>query len=249
MLELDLDLDHSGTPPGPEVLECEKGWVYAVLMGVGGYFGAFTYSVRGGVFCNAQTANFVLLAMALGNGAWGRAAYYLIPMSAYLLGTVVSEALPGPIRRRGLIRWDTLLVLVEMLVVAILGALPESAPYQVSQIAINFICSMQYNTFRQAGGIPMATTFCTNHVRQTGIALVRVIHSQGGPAHVKKFLTHLLMLGVFVAGGAAATILCRYLQDRALWVTLVPLAVVFFRLLRADLIKERGTFDRPPKGH
>ena len=45
MLELDLDLDHSGTPPGPEVLECEKGWVYAVLMGVGGYFGAFTYSL------------------------------------------------------------------------------------------------------------------------------------------------------------------------------------------------------------
>ena len=30
---------------------------------------------------------------------------------------------------------------------------------------------MQYNTFRQAHGIPMATTFCTNHIRQAGVSL------------------------------------------------------------------------------
>ena len=40
-------------------------------MGVAGFYGAFTYSIRGGVFCNAQTANFVLFAMAwaMANGA------------------------------------------------------------------------------------------------------------------------------------------------------------------------------------
>ena len=48
-------------------LECEKKWVFLTLMGVAGFYGAFTYSIRGGVFCNAQTANFVLFAMALGN--------------------------------------------------------------------------------------------------------------------------------------------------------------------------------------
>ena len=146
-------------------LECEKKWVYQVLIFVAGYYGAFTYCVRGGVFCNAQTANLVLFAMAVGKARWSDAVYYLIPMAAYVLGAIVSEILPKPVKNTSKIRWDTLLILVEIVVVCVLGFIPESAPYQISQIAVNFICSMQYNTFRQAQGVPMATTFCTNHVR------------------------------------------------------------------------------------
>jgi uncharacterized membrane protein YoaK (UPF0700 family) len=46
--------------PENDYLECEKKTSFFILMFVGGFFGAFTFSVRGGVFCNAQTANFVL---------------------------------------------------------------------------------------------------------------------------------------------------------------------------------------------
>jgi uncharacterized membrane protein YoaK (UPF0700 family) len=148
-----------------EFLECERWWIFALLMAVGGYFGAFTYSIRGGVFCNAQTANFVLFAMALGNMNWSKALYYIIPMSAYLLGAILSESLALKVKKYHLLRWDTILVGFEIIVVLLLGFLPESAPFQISQVIINFICSMQYNTFRQAQKVPMATTFCTNHRR------------------------------------------------------------------------------------
>ena len=47
-------------------LECEKNWIFLTLIMIGGYYGAYTFCVRGGVFCNAQTANIVLLGMALG---------------------------------------------------------------------------------------------------------------------------------------------------------------------------------------
>ena len=72
--------------------ESQRWLIFAILMGVGGFYGAFTYTIRGGVFCNAQTANFVLFAMALGDGLWKKALYYLIPMSAYFLGAFLSEA-------------------------------------------------------------------------------------------------------------------------------------------------------------
>ena len=62
--------------PENDDLECEKWWTFVLLMFVGGFFGAFTYSIRGGVFCNAQTANFVLSAVALGNGRWNESLYY-----------------------------------------------------------------------------------------------------------------------------------------------------------------------------
>lgn len=67
-------------------LECERNRVFWLLMMCGGMLGAFTYCVRGGVFCNAQTGNIVLFGMAVGNGNWKGAAYLLVPITAYGLG-------------------------------------------------------------------------------------------------------------------------------------------------------------------
>lgn len=232
-----------------EYLECEKKWVYQTLIFIAGFYGAFTYSIRGGVFCNAQTANFVLLAMAIGNGKWSEALYYLVPMSAYLLGAVMSEALPKPMKKLKLIRWDTLLIFIEMIVVIGLGFIPEKAPYQISQIAINFICSMQYNTFRQAQGIPMATTFCTNHVRQVGIGLWSGLKSNGDKAQLKKSFEHFIMLLFFTLGGVASTVLCNLILGKAIWFSLIPLGVILVNFLYADLKKEKSRMAQKPHGH
>ncbi len=158
-----------------EYLLCEQNWVYYTLIMVSGFWGAFTYLLRGNVFCNAQTGNVVLLGLAIGSGKVRQAIYYLIPISAYLAGAFLSEILPNPIKHSMQIRWDTLLIGVEILAVVILGFIPESFPVQISQVAINFIASMQFNTFRQAQGTPMATTFATNHIRQIGIGLAKEI--------------------------------------------------------------------------
>ncbi len=231
-----------------QYLECEKLWIFGVLMMAGGFLGAYTYSVRGGVFCNAQTANFVLFAMALGKGNWSGAAYYLIPMTAYGAGAVLSEILPKKVKKSHVIRWDTLLIGVEILVIGVLGLIPDSAPYQISQVAINFICSMQYNTFRQAQGIPMATTFCTNHLRQLGIHLGKWLQKRDRSA-LKRGGYHFIMLSVFVAGGVAATLLCRFFLGRAVWGAALILLVAFVDLLHADLTKEREKLDQIPSGH
>ena len=230
-----------------DYLECEKIWIFALLMVVGGYLGAFTYVLRGGVFCNAQTGNLVLLGIALGEKNWSRALYLILPISAYFLGALVSEAIAGPIRKRHLIRWDTLFIMIEMVTIIILGLIPENAPYQITQVTVNFICSMQYNTFRQAQGIPMATTFCTNHLRQLAIALAKY-GKHRDHAQLVRLLSHLLMLAVFVAGVAVSTILCHIFRGRAAFFALVPLAIILIDFLYADLKKDRG-LDRIPRGH
>lgn len=231
-----------------QYLVCEGFLTYGLLMAVGGWLGAFTYTLRGGVFCNAQTGNFVLLSMALGNARWGEAAYYFIPITAYMAGAFVSELLFERMRRRSRLRWETALVGLEMLVVFALGLVPDSAPCQISQIVINFICSMQYNTFRQLRGVPMATTFCTNHIRQVGANLAKCAcgREEEGRRRVR---IHAGMLGAFVAGGAASAVLCRLAGGRAIWGAGVLLAVIFGALLYADLKKERALHDRLPGGH
>lgn len=111
-----------------------------------------------------------------------------------------SRALRGAaihVKKFGLVRWDTLLVGIEVLVTFMLGLLPETAPYQITQVAVNFICSMQYNTFRQAEGTPMSTTFCTNILRQVGINFVKWLR-KGKSDSLGRSVKHLCMLGTFV---------------------------------------------------
>lgn len=229
-------------------LECERMGIFLILMMSGGFMGSYTYILKGGVFCNAQTSNILLLGISLGTMEWKRAAYLLLPISAYFLGSVVSEVLPVYVRKKELLRWDTLLVGIEIAVLAVLGCLPDSVPVQVFQVSINFICSMQYNTFRQAQGIPMATTFCTNHLRQTGIHVAIWIRKKN-PSSLKRSLRHLEMLGSFVAGATVGAVMCHYFGGRAIWGAAVLMAFAFFDLLRADLGREKGKLYQVPSGH
>lgn len=232
-------------------LACERNWVYFTLIWVAGFWGAYTYLLRGNVFCNAQTGNVVLMGMALGSGHWLEGLYYVIPISAYLLGAFVSELAPNPVKHHLSMRWDTLLMGIEMAMVLFLGALPETAPVQIAQVGINFVASMQYNTFRQAEGVPMATTFATNHIRQIGIGLAKEFHHRhdGDKSHRLKLKKHAKMLLFFSLGAVVGTVFCHLMLGRAIWLTMLPLGVVFGTLLHADHTTERALVEQKPAGH
>lgn len=234
-----------------EYLLCEKNWVYYTLMAVSGFYGAFTYLLRGGVFCNAQTGNVLLMGLAFGAGKWSKALYYLIPIFAYILGSFLSELLPNPVKHKLSIRWETLLMGVEMCVVLFLGFLPESAPMQISQIAVNFIASMQYNTFRQAQGTPVATTFATNHIRQISVALAAEL--KGGDdkdkSHRVKLKKHFFMVVSFFVGASVGTVLCNAFQGKAILFTLIPLCHLFILFANEDFRYGKENLERKPMGH
>lgn len=231
-----------------EYLTCERRIVFVLLMITAGMMGAYTYVLRGGVFCNAQTANIVMMAIAFGQKDWSLGFYFFIPIVAYGMGAFLSEMLPRTVKKTGCLRWDTCLIAIEMVVLFIIGFLPLQLPHQIVQVLINFIASMQYNTFRQAEGIPMATTFCTNHVRQLGVGLAKMIHKKDKAAR-HRMLVHLLMLIGFFFGACILTIACYFFQEKAIWIAIVPMAVNFAMLLYADLIKERGMLWKVPRGH
>lgn len=216
---------------------------------VAGFYGGYTYSCRGGVFCNAQTANFVLFGMAIGTADWSTALYYLIPMASYLSGTIISELLPKPVKKISHIRWDTVFVAFEMIMILIIGFIPASAPVQICQIMINFICAMQYNTFRNAENIPAATTFCTAHTRAVGVNFIKWLKHKNEKEYLKTSAFHALMITSFIIGSLLAAFLCRFFDTQAIWFAEILLAAVFIDLLYADLTKEKGLLDRIPKGH
>ena len=215
-------------------LTCEHVSVFYLLMLNSGIMGAYTYGVRGGVFCNSQTANFLMLGISLGEGNFKHALFYFIPISAYVLGAIASEILPTPIKLYGLFRCDTWLVGFEALILFIIGFIPTTVPDPVVQVAVNFIASMQYNTFRQAEGIPMATTFCTNHIRQVGIGVAKLFrqHDQKG---FHRGMEHLGMIVCFCVGAFLLSVFCKFMNEKSIWIALIPLLILFYRLAHADL--------------
>lgn len=221
-------------PAEPHYLTCERNWVYFTLIAVAGFWGAYTYLLRGNVFCNAQTGNVVLMGLALGSAEWAKAGYYLVPISAYILGAFLSE-----------------LMLIEMIAVLGLGFLPETAPVQICQVVINFVASMQYNTFRQAEGVPVATTFATNHIRQIGVGLAKELRHRhsADKSHRRKLARHCGMLFFFILGAVTGTVFCHLLVGRAIWLTMIPLGIIFLTLLHADRTTEKELVEQKPAGH
>ena len=94
----------------------------------------------------------------------------------------------------------------------------------------------------------MATTFCTNHLRQAGVWLVKGLRKKDR-TYLKRFLQHGRMIVLFVAGAAAGAVLCRYVWGKAVWGASVVYLIVFLDLLYADLKKEKGQLGRVPSGH
>ena len=140
----------------------------ALLAVAGGFFDAYTYLCRGGVFANAQTGNIVLLGLELAEREWLRALAYLAPILAFALGVVVAEV----VKRRGKARqaggagmhWRQVIVLAEIVLLAVAAFLPQRMDMAVN-ILISFVCAMQVEAFRKVRGSAFATTMCTGNLR------------------------------------------------------------------------------------
>ena len=85
----------------------ERLFFFALLMFVGGFYGGYTYSLRGKVFANAQTANLVMMMLSFGNGDWKRGLYSFVPLTAYICGGCFAELLGERLNRKNGLRADS----------------------------------------------------------------------------------------------------------------------------------------------
>ncbi len=122
-----------------------------LLAGAGGFLDAYTFIGRGGVFANAQTGNIVLLAAAAGERHWPTALLHVPPILAFMLGVALAETLARPTARRIVRRPARFVLVAEIVVLLIVGALPPQVPDQVVTAAIAFTSALQVDVPVAAG--------------------------------------------------------------------------------------------------
>lgn len=195
------------------------------LMLAGGFFDAYSYLCRGGVFANAQTGNIVLLGISLAQRDWFLALQYLLPIIVFAVGVYVAERLKWRWQERRDLHWRQIILLIEIAVIfgtAFLGAHWN----WLANSMISFVCALQVESFRKIRGNACATTMCTGNLRSAAEAM-HSYQKTGNPLLLRKSLLYYLLVIVFVIGALFGGIFTSWLQYKAVLVGLIPLLVCF----------------------
>ena len=213
-----------------------------LLAMVGGYLDAYTYIGRGEVFANAQTGNIVLLGIYAAQGHWMHALLVVPPIAAFILGVVVAEAIKK-FASRGLIHnWAQGVLLLEMMILIIVGFVPDGVPDLFVTVTISFIASVQVSSFRTLIDSPYSSTMCTGNLRIASKALYEAVtqHERSAAKRAGRFY---LIISAFLLGAILGGILTDLFNEQSIWAAVLILLASFFMLFHDKKRQKRVRTD------
>lgn len=182
---------------------------------VGGFLDIYTYLLKGHVFANAQTGNIVLMGLKLANQDYLGAIYYLIPVSAFFLGIIISEYIKHKLNKVKYVEWQHLIIVIEIIILAIIAFIPKEVPDLLCNVTIGLVCSLQVNAFKTTNGLPYASTMCTGNLRSAGQKLSAYLFKRDQTA-LKHCWHYLIIILSFIIGAILATLLISIFNQTAL---------------------------------
>lgn len=179
----------------------------------GGLQDAYSYFVRGKVFANAQTGNFVLMAMDFFTGNFRDGAKYILPIVAFGGGIFVAEQMKGRIAMSGRVHWRQFVLLLEILILGIVGFIPVTeALNPVANALTSFACAMQIQAFKKVNGYSYASTMCIGNIR-SGMEAFSAYLRLKETKLLQKALQYFTVIFVFFIGAGLGSLLSLVAGD------------------------------------
>ncbi len=191
----------------------------------GGLQDAYTYSCRGGVFANAQTGNIVLMSIRLFHGQWAEALKYLIPVLAFLLGTLAAQHIRRFYGARRCLHWRQLVLALEMALLWAVGFLSQEGN-PLANALVSFVCAMQVQAFRKVRGHVYASTMCIGNMR-SGMEALHTYLCTRERAALQQALVYLGVIVLFAIGAGTGALLTERFGEKAIWASSLLLLVSF----------------------
>ena len=212
--------------------QMSESFLTAVFLSLsGGLQDAYTYLFRGKVFANAQTGNIVLLSANLMDGNWERVVHYLVPLCAFALGVLTAEKMRERFREMQKLHWRQLVVLDEVLLLFIVGFLPQEQNLLANAV-VSFACAMQVQAFRKVDGYAFASTMCIGDLR-SGVEALCIWRKTREPQAKDRMLRYFGIILLFAIGAGIGSKSSAMLGGRAIWIScgflLVSFALMFIR--------------------
>ena len=215
--------------------QMSESFLTAVFLSLsGGLQDAYTYLFRGKVFANAQTGNIVLLSANLIDGQWGRVLHYLIPLCSFALGVLAAEQMRERFRTMQRLHWRQLVVLGEVLLLFVVGFLPERFNL-LANAMVSFSCAMQVQAFRKVEGYAFASTMCIGDLR-SGVEAFCIWRKSHEPQAKDRMQRYFGIILLFAVGAGIGSVGAGHLGGKAIWISCLLLLVSFaLMFIREDL--------------
>ena len=198
----------------------------ALLAIIGGFFDAYSYLCRDGVFANAQTGNIVLFGIKIANGEYNLAGHYLVPIIAFALGVFIAEIMRrffGKYQNK--FHWRQAVVIIEIFLVIIVAYLPQKYN-MVANTSISFICALQVETFRKVRGSAFSTTMCTGNLRSLTEQLAKWYIDKDKDA-IFKAIRYAMIIFYFIMGAVMGVFGVKYFAEQSVIFCSLVLLVAF----------------------
>ena len=202
----------------------------------GGLQDAYTYLFRGKVFANAQTGNIVLLSSNIMDGQWDRVLHYLVPLCAFALGVLVAEKMRESFCNMQRLHWRQLVVLGEVLLLFIVGFLPQEQNLLANAI-VSFSCAMQVQAFRKVNGYAFASTMCIGNLR-SGMESLCAYGKTKDKKILRKSGNYFGIIFLFAVGAALGGHMIGYIGARTIWISCIILLISFLCMFIKEEKKE-----------
>ena len=217
--------------------QMSESFLTAVFLSLsGGLQDAYTYLFRGKVFANAQTGNIVLLSSNLMDGNWERVLHYLVPLCAFALGVLTAEKMQEHFRNMQRLHWRQLVVLGEVLLLFLVGFLPQEQNLLANAI-VSFSCAMQVQAFRKVNGYAFASTMCIGNMRSGMDSLCSWVLNRN-PAALKKSFYYWGIILLFALGAGLGSLTLDLCGAKAIWLSCLLLAVSFCLMFLKEDVEE-----------
>jgi uncharacterized membrane protein YoaK (UPF0700 family) len=212
-----------------KLLPTEDGWDLTrgtMLALGGGYLDGYTYVNHGRVFANSMTGNVVLLGINCFESSWKQGLRHLPPIVMFMLGIAAARILMVP-RIAALVRKPALLVLIlEIVTLAVLSLLRDTAPDIWFTMSIAFVASMQVETFNKIHGKNYNSTFATGNLRTLSEGITDWVFAHESQDARRRITDFSLICGGFALGAILAGLLAKRMGNHALWIEILLVSCV-----------------------
>ncbi len=186
----------------------------AILAAAGGFLDGYTFIGRGNVFANTQTGNLILLGVNLARGRIAASISYLIPVTAFLLGSYITERIRLRYSSLKHIEWRQIVVAAEALVLVLISFMPHYGD-NVANAMVSFACAMQFDAFRSMNGVPFTSTLAMMNLRGA-IEYVMDYREDRDMEKVSRSFEYLVTVAVFTLSVVIGSRLTYVYDDSAI---------------------------------
>ena len=168
-----------------------------------------------------------------------------IPMAtdiAFALGVLTAEKMQEHFRNMQRLHWRQLVVLGEVLLLFLVGFLPQEQNLLANAI-VSFSCAMQVQAFRKVNGYAFASTMCIGDLR-SGVEALCVWSRTRDPKAKDRMLRYFGIILLFALGSGLGSKSCVWLGGRTIWISCGLLLVSFALMFIREEIEENPAIEK-----